>query len=113
MRKFRGSKATSNYIKGTLEKSSIMITNMIGPIEKISMANHLVRDVYYIVGGFHRYFEFYFLLFSLVVTIVSYMGKLNVSLQQRKASLLEQSSYQSCIESTFRMTLKATSHSAS
>ncbi|KAI8007347.1 hypothetical protein LOK49_LG07G02160 [Camellia lanceoleosa] len=69
---------------------------MIGPIEKISMANHPVRDVYYI---------------SLVVTIVSYMGKLNVFATEK--GLIDTEKYQSCIESTFRMTLKATGHSAS
>ncbi|CAL5406550.1 unnamed protein product [Camellia sinensis] len=80
MRKFRGFEATSRYIKGTLEKSSIAITNMIGPIEKISMANHPVSDFYYIVGGCPL---------SLVVTMVSYMGKLNVVFATEKGLIDE------------------------
>ncbi|CAL5406537.1 unnamed protein product [Camellia sinensis] len=103
MRKFRGFEATSRYIKGTLEKSSIAITNMIGPIEKISMANHPVSDFYYIVGGCPL---------SLVVTMVSYMGKLNVVFATEKG-LIDTEKYKSCIESAFQMTLKATDHSVS
>ncbi|XP_028074021.1 O-acyltransferase WSD1-like [Camellia sinensis] len=103
MRKFRGFEATSRYIKGTLEKSSIAITNMIGPIEKFSMANHPVSDFYYIVGGCPL---------SLVVTMVSYMGKLNVVFATEKG-LIDTEKYKSCIESAFQMTLKATDHSVS
>ncbi|KAI8028193.1 O-acyltransferase WSD1 [Camellia lanceoleosa] len=103
MRKFRGSEATSRYIKGTLEKSSITITNMIGPIEKISMANHPVSGFYYIIGGCPQ---------SLVVTMVSYMGKLNVVFATEKG-LIDTEKYKSCIESAFQMTLKATGHSVS
>ncbi|THG20791.1 hypothetical protein TEA_003865 [Camellia sinensis var. sinensis] len=95
--------ATSRCIKGTLEKSSITITNMIGPIEKISMANHPVSGFYYIVSGCPR---------SLVVTMVSYMGKLNVVFATEKG-LIDTEKYKSCIENAFQMTLKATGHAVS
>ncbi|KAL7185487.1 hypothetical protein ACSBR2_027435 [Camellia fascicularis] len=95
--------ATSRFIKGTLEKSSITITNMIGPIEKISMANHPVSGFYYIISGCPQ---------SLVVTMVSYIGKQNVVFATGKG-LIDTEKYKSCIESAFQMTLKATGHSVS
>ncbi|KAI8008806.1 O-acyltransferase WSD1 [Camellia lanceoleosa] len=74
-----------------------------GPIEKISMANHPVSDFYYIVGGCPR---------SLGVTMVSYMGKLNVVFATEKG-LIDIEKYKSCIESAFQMTLEATGHAVS
>lgn len=43
--------AVAKYIHGTLKNSSMGITNLIGPVEKMSLANHPIRGLYFTVVG--------------------------------------------------------------
>ncbi|KAI3903746.1 hypothetical protein MKW98_020569 [Papaver atlanticum] len=49
MRKLRGPEETSKYIHDVIWKSSMAISNLIGPVEKISLANHPVKGIYFMV----------------------------------------------------------------
>ncbi|RZC52681.1 hypothetical protein C5167_021107 [Papaver somniferum] len=43
MRKLRGPEETSKYVRNILWKSSLGISNLIGPVDKFSLANHPVK----------------------------------------------------------------------
>lgn len=42
---------TARYIHGTLKNSSMTISNMIGPMEQLALANHPCRGIYFMVLG--------------------------------------------------------------
>ena len=43
--------AVARYVRNSLKKSSMIISNMIGPVEKMSVANHPVKGFYFLVFG--------------------------------------------------------------
>ncbi|KAL8131353.1 hypothetical protein AgCh_007328 [Apium graveolens] len=51
VRRFRGPEATAQYIRSTLKNSSMTISNMIGPLERMSLANHPIKGFYFMVVG--------------------------------------------------------------
>ncbi|KAH9743002.1 diacylglycerol O-acyltransferase [Citrus sinensis] len=71
VKKLRGHETAAKFIHGSLNNSSLAITNMMGPVEKMALANHPIKGLYFMVAGSPQ---------SLVVTIVTYMGNLRVSL---------------------------------
>ncbi|KAM2306001.1 hypothetical protein ACFXTH_025491 [Malus domestica] len=44
-------KAASRYIRRTLKNSSMAFTNMIGPVEQMSLANQPIKGLYFMVVG--------------------------------------------------------------
>ncbi|XP_054808767.1 LOW QUALITY PROTEIN: wax ester synthase/diacylglycerol acyltransferase 4-like [Prosopis cineraria] len=73
--KFRGHEAVAKHIHGTLSKSSTVITNLIGPTQPMSLANHPVKGLYFTLAGGPE---------SLVISVMSYMGVLRVTLKAEK-----------------------------
>ncbi|KAG9450974.1 hypothetical protein H6P81_010939 [Aristolochia fimbriata] len=71
LRKIRGYEAVSRYIYETLQNTTLTITNLIGPKEKIQIGNHPVKNFYFFVTGAPQ---------SLGTMVVSYMGKLTIAL---------------------------------
>ncbi|KAJ4841234.1 hypothetical protein Tsubulata_034479, partial [Turnera subulata] len=51
MHKFGGSKATSRHLYRTCVNSSMGISNVMGPTEKMALANHPVKGLYFVVTG--------------------------------------------------------------
>ncbi|XP_008246217.1 PREDICTED: uncharacterized protein LOC103344399, partial [Prunus mume] len=49
--KFGSHEASSRYIHRTLKNSSMVISNMIGPVEQMSLANHPIKGFYFLVPG--------------------------------------------------------------
>ncbi|KAJ1415392.1 O-acyltransferase, WSD1, N-terminal [Sesbania bispinosa] len=49
--KFRGQEAVAKHIRGTLTKSSAVISNLVGPIQQMSLANHPVKGLYFTLAG--------------------------------------------------------------
>jgi hypothetical protein len=43
--------AAARYIHGTLRNSSMTISNMIGPMEQVTMANHPLKGFYFMTPG--------------------------------------------------------------
>ncbi|KAH9792405.1 diacylglycerol O-acyltransferase [Citrus sinensis] len=99
VKKFRGHETAAKFIHGSLNNSSIAITNMMGPVEKMTLANHAIKGLYFMVVGSPQ---------SLVVTIVSYMGNLRVSLGAEEG-FIDSPKLKSCIENAFEMILNAAS----
>ncbi|XP_020977352.1 uncharacterized protein LOC107637046 [Arachis ipaensis] len=69
--KLKGSEEVSKNIHRTLRNSSLLISNMVGPMEQMALANHPIKDFFFTLCGLPQ---------SLVVTILSYMGMLRVTL---------------------------------
>ncbi|KAL0444321.1 UNVERIFIED_CONTAM: hypothetical protein Slati_2154800 [Sesamum latifolium] len=51
VRKIRGPETTARYIHGTLKNSSMAISNVIGPVEQMALANQPVKGLYFVVAG--------------------------------------------------------------
>ncbi|KAF7116285.1 hypothetical protein RHSIM_RhsimUnG0032900 [Rhododendron simsii] len=52
LRKFRGPEVAAQYVYNTLNSSSIAMSNLIGPVEQMALANHPVKGLYFtLVGG--------------------------------------------------------------
>ncbi|KAL9458119.1 hypothetical protein AB3S75_007053 [Citrus x aurantiifolia] len=99
VKKLRGHETAAKFIHGALNNSSLAITNMMGPVEKMALANHPIKGLYFMVAGSPQ---------SLVVTIVTYMGNLRVSLGAEEG-FIDSPKLKSCIENAFEMILDAAS----
>ncbi|MBA0814930.1 hypothetical protein Gohar_020725 [Gossypium harknessii] len=73
------------------------ISNMIGPVERMALANHPIKSLYFMVVGVPQ---------SLTITMVSYMGKLRIAVGTEKG-YIDPPKFKSSIENAFEMILKA------
>lgn len=103
LQKYRGPEVTSKYIHNTLKNSSMTISNMIGPMEKMALANHPVKGLYFMVVGIPE---------SLTITMMSYMGTLRVAVGTEKG-LIDPQKFKCSIENAFDRIFKAAVPSAS
>ncbi|TXG55138.1 hypothetical protein EZV62_020394 [Acer yangbiense] len=93
----RGPEAAARYIHGTIKNVSMGITNLMGPVEPMTLADHPVTGLYFMsVGAPH----------SLVTTIMSYNGQLRIAIGAEKG-LIDAQKLKSCIEDAFQTILKA------
>ncbi|KAK1405308.1 hypothetical protein POM88_004913 [Heracleum sosnowskyi] len=97
VRKYRGPEATAQYIRSTLKNSSMTVSNMIGPLERMSLANHPVKGFYFMVVGVPQVHT---------ITMVSYMNVVRIAVGTEKG-LMDPQKYKSSAESAFDMIYKA------
>ncbi|KAK1274926.1 hypothetical protein QJS04_geneDACA012865 [Acorus gramineus] len=97
MRRFRGPEVTAQYIHSTLKNTSMTISNLIGPNEKMSLADHPVRSFHFMVVGVPQ---------SLTITMVSYMGKLKVAMGTEKG-FIDSKLLTTCMEKAFKRIYEA------
>ncbi|XP_062151244.1 wax ester synthase/diacylglycerol acyltransferase 11-like [Alnus glutinosa] len=97
LKKLRGPEAAGKYVHGILWNSSMTISNMIGPAEQVTMANHPLNGFYFMTPGLAQ---------NLTITIVSYRGNLRVTAGIERGGLDPQK-FKSCVENAFEMMLKA------
>ncbi|KDP24113.1 hypothetical protein JCGZ_25770 [Jatropha curcas] len=97
LRKLRGPETTAKYIHSTLKNSSMTISNVIGPVESMALANHPVKGLYFMVVGVPQ---------SLTITMVSYTGQLRVAVGAEKG-FIDTQKFNSCIENAFEMIFKS------
>ncbi|KAL6273546.1 hypothetical protein ACE6H2_024238 [Prunus campanulata] len=93
--KFGGHEACGKFIHRTLKNTSMLISNLIGPVEQMSLANHPIKGLYFVVGGGPLGFE---------VTMVSYMGKVRVAFKMEKG-VIDPQKLKSCMENALQMIL--------
>ncbi|KAL9234224.1 hypothetical protein vseg_009119 [Gypsophila vaccaria] len=91
VRKYRGSEIAAEQIKGALKNSSLGFTSMIGPIEKMAVANHPIKGFYYMVTGTHL---------SLVISAMSYMGTLRIGIGA-ELGFIDSAKFNLCMEQAF------------
>ncbi|KAL7128938.1 hypothetical protein ABFS83_13G028600 [Erythranthe nasuta] len=97
IRKIKGPESASRYIHGTLKNTSMAISNLIGPIEPMALANQPINGLYFAVAGPPQ---------SLSVTIVSYVGKLRIAMTVEKG-FMDPNKLKSCVEYAFEAIYKA------
>ncbi|XP_026428112.1 O-acyltransferase WSD1-like [Papaver somniferum] len=97
MRKLRGPEVASRYIHKTLWNTSMTISNLIGPVEQMSLANHPIKGLYFCVINAPQ---------SLLLSLVSYMGKVRVTVGGEK-ELINHKLYNSCLNKAFGKILEA------
>ncbi|CAI0548792.1 unnamed protein product [Linum tenue] len=97
-RKLRGSEAASSYVYWAVKNTSMAITNMIGPTEKMTLADHHVKGLYFLLAGNPQ---------NLTVTMVSYMGQMRVSIGTEKG-FIDPNKLKSCIQRAFDLILNST-----
>ncbi|KAK6151753.1 hypothetical protein DH2020_014388 [Rehmannia glutinosa] len=97
IRKIRGPEATARYIHGTLKNTSMAISNLIGPVEKMALDNQPIKGLYFVVAGPPQ---------SVSVTMISYVGKLRIAMTMEKG-FIDPNKFKSCIEYAFEIISKA------
>ncbi|XP_009784406.1 wax ester synthase/diacylglycerol acyltransferase 4-like [Nicotiana sylvestris] len=97
LQKYRGPEVTAKYIHSTLKNSSMTISNMIGPMEQMALANHPCKGLYFMVVGVPE---------SLTITMMSYMGRLRVAVGTEKG-LVDPHKFKTSIENAFDSIFKA------
>lgn len=91
--KLRGQEAVAQHIRRTITMSSTVVTNLVGPVQQMSLANHPVKGLYFTLAGGPE---------SLVISIMSYMGVLRVTLKTEK-DFIDEQRLKSCMQSAFEM----------
>ncbi|XP_073058383.1 wax ester synthase/diacylglycerol acyltransferase 11-like [Primulina eburnea] len=97
MRKFRGPEATASYIHSTLKNTSMTISNVVGPVEQMALANQPVKGIYFMVAGVPQ---------SLTITMVSYMGTLRIAVGTEDGHI-QSHEFKSCVQKAFDIIFKA------
>ncbi|KAM7503441.1 hypothetical protein LguiB_002345 [Lonicera macranthoides] len=98
LRKFRGPEASAKYIHSTIKNSSMGISNLIGPVEQMAMANHPVQGLYFCVTGPPQ---------SLTTSVISYMEKMWICLGMEKG-FIDSYKLKACIQNAFDILFKST-----
>lgn len=97
IRKYRGPEAAAQFIHSTLQKSTMTVSNMIGPVEQMALANHPCKGLYFMVVGVPQ---------SLTITVLSYMRTLRIAVGVEKG-YVDVKKFNSCIENAFQQIYKA------
>ncbi|CAL5185770.1 unnamed protein product [Lathyrus oleraceus] len=97
VKKLRGPEASARFVYNTLRNSSATISNIIGPVEQMALANHPIKGLYFMVVGPPE---------SLTITVTSYMGKLRIAFGLEK-DFIDKQKFMSCIETSLEMMITA------
>ncbi|KAL8147574.1 hypothetical protein AgCh_005046 [Apium graveolens] len=91
VRKFKGSEAAARFIHSDIRKSSLVVSNLIGPMEQMALADHPIKGLYFTFSGAPL---------SLAINVISYMGNLRVAIASEKG-FIDQPKLKSCIQESF------------
>ncbi|KAL1363047.1 hypothetical protein HN51_011246 [Arachis hypogaea] len=95
--KLRGPEAVAKNIYNTLENSSVVVSNLMGPIEEMALANHPVNGLYFTMTGLPE---------NVNITIMSYVNTLRITMRTMKGFIDEQK-FKNCMEKAFEVIFKA------
>uniref|UniRef100_A0A803LHI3 O-acyltransferase WSD1 C-terminal domain-containing protein n=1 Tax=Chenopodium quinoa TaxID=63459 RepID=A0A803LHI3_CHEQI len=93
--------AVAKHIHSTLRKSSMSMTNMIGPVEQVTLAGHPIKGMYFMVTGSPQ---------SLVITVMSYTQTLRIGVGAEKG-FIDSQRLNSCIKNAFELINEAATKS--
>lgn len=93
VKRIRGPEAASKYIYDTLKSTSMCITNMVGPEEKMALADYPLKGLYFMPVGCPQ---------SLMISIMSYNGELRVGVGAEKG-YIDLDKFKSCIQKAFEI----------
>ncbi|KVI08462.1 O-acyltransferase, WSD1, C-terminal [Cynara cardunculus var. scolymus] len=128
IRKYRGTEAAAKYVHLTQKNASMGLTNLAGPIEKMSLCNQPIKGLYFMifnvpqVSSFPNTNQSALYAYSIIdpmpilvdatfwqsykVTVMSYMNQLRVTLGTQKG-FIDPMKLKRCIEEAYDMILKA------
>ncbi|GAU40260.1 hypothetical protein TSUD_60500 [Trifolium subterraneum] len=95
--KLRGPEAVAKIIYDTIGHSSVLFSNLVGPIEKMTLANHPINGLYFTASGGPE---------DLTVTVISYVKTLRITLKTQKGFINEHK-LKFCIEKADELIFKA------
>ncbi|KAF5176664.1 O-acyltransferase (WSD1-like) family protein [Thalictrum thalictroides] len=99
MGSLRGTEAVSKYVHSTLKNTSFTVSNLIGPTEKMAYADHPISNLYFTVTGSPQ---------SLVFLVMSYLGKLTITISGEKG-FIDLPLLVSCMNKAFEKIVKEAS----
>ncbi|XP_058220213.1 wax ester synthase/diacylglycerol acyltransferase 7-like [Rhododendron vialii] len=97
LRKFRGPEVAAQYFYNTMKNSSIAMSNLIGPVEKMAFGKHPIKGLYFTFIGSPK---------NLAITIMSYIGELRITIRMEKG-FMDPQKFNSCIQKAFDMIFEA------
>ncbi|CAN1351338.1 Wax ester synthase/diacylglycerol acyltransferase 11 [Linum perenne] len=97
LRTLRGPEAVSKYLYDTLKNSSFGITNVMGPVERMALANHPIKGLYFVVPGAPQ---------SIMISVMSYVSQLRVAVKVER-EFIDSQKLKSCIEESFAKILES------
>ncbi|XP_056699093.1 wax ester synthase/diacylglycerol acyltransferase 4 [Spinacia oleracea] len=97
VRTCRGLQAATRTFERRFNNSSFLVTNMIGPTEKMSLASHPIKGFYFMPTG---------LLSSLTVSVMSYMQTLTIGLAVEEG-VIDHQRLITCVEKAFQLISQA------
>ncbi|XP_027345758.1 O-acyltransferase WSD1-like [Abrus precatorius] len=95
--KLRGHEAVAKHIYGTLRNSSVVISNLIGPVEPMVLANHRVKGLYFTMTGGPE---------SINIAVISYARTLRITLKTQKG-FIDEKKFKFCMVEAFEVITKA------
>nr|KYP44541.1 O-acyltransferase WSD1 [Cajanus cajan] len=95
--KLRGHEVVAKHIYGTLRNSSVVVSNLIGPMEPMVLANHPVKGLYFTMSGGPE---------SINIAIMSYTRTLRITLKTQKG-FIDEKKFKFCIMKAFDVISKA------
>ncbi|PIA56363.1 hypothetical protein AQUCO_00700590v1 [Aquilegia coerulea] len=98
MGNFKGSEAVSKYVHSIMANASFSISNLVGPMEKMAIAEHPISSIYFTVSGAPQ---------SLIFPVISYMGKLTIVISGEKG-FIDSQLLASCMNEAFKKIVEET-----
>ncbi|CAK8577023.1 unnamed protein product [Lathyrus sativus] len=95
--KLRGPEAVSRVIYDTIGNTSVLISNLVGPVEKMALANHPVNGLYFTATGGPQ---------DTTITIISYVKTLKVTIKTLKG-FIDERKLKFCMEKAVEVIFKA------
>ncbi|KAL5714221.1 hypothetical protein ACHQM5_016211 [Ranunculus cassubicifolius] len=99
MDRIRGSEAVSKYLHSVLKNTSFTISNLVGPMEKLAIADHPISNIYFTVTGAPQ---------SLIFLVMSYNGQLTIAVSVEKG-FIDSQLLGSCMNEAFKKIAEDTS----
>ncbi|BAT90117.1 hypothetical protein VIGAN_06129600 [Vigna angularis var. angularis] len=95
--KLRGYEAVAKHIYETLRNSSVVVSNLIGPVEPMVLANHPVKGLYFTMTGGPE---------SINISVISYTRTLRITLKTQKG-FIDEKKFKLCVVKAFDVISKA------
>ncbi|WJX44862.1 hypothetical protein P8452_31793 [Trifolium repens] len=98
--KLKGHEAVAKIIYNTMGNSSVVVSNLVGPVEKMALANHPINGLYFTMTGGPE---------NVDITIMSYVKILRITLRTLKGFIDEQKfkfSMEKAIEVIFKAAME-------
>ncbi|KAI4353736.1 hypothetical protein L6164_002667 [Bauhinia variegata] len=94
--KLRGREVAAKHMYRTMRKSSVIISSLVGPVERMALANHPVKGLYFTVMGTPE---------CIGITVISYVKTVRITLKTQKG-FIEEKKLRSCMEKAFEVLYK-------